>query len=99
MHNLLLVALTRKISFELVQSWLQEDPEITDFKNAAADTAHDVKKSVKPDDSTASKDSNQKSILESVSPLGQTVFTFTCGCSCLIACNHIVHFKRTKERG
>lgn len=46
---------------------LQEDPEVTDFKNAAADTAHDVKKSVKPDDKAESKTTNQKSVLESVS--------------------------------
>lgn len=48
---------------------MQEDPEVTDFKNAAADTAHDVKKSVKPDDSTASKDGDQKSVLDSVRSL------------------------------
>ncbi|DBA83553.1 TPA: hypothetical protein ACH3X2_006472 [Trebouxia sp. C0005] len=52
----------------------KEDPEITDFKNAAADTAHEVKKSVKPDDSTASKDSNQKSVLESVSDAATAVY-------------------------
>lgn len=46
---------------------MQEDPEVTDFKNAAADTAHDVKKSVKPDDKAESKTTNQKSVLESVS--------------------------------
>ncbi|DBA79723.1 TPA: hypothetical protein ACH3X1_008392 [Trebouxia sp. C0004] len=52
----------------------KEDPEITDFKSAAADTAHDVKKSVKPDDSTASKDSKQKSVLESVSDAAAAVY-------------------------
>lgn len=46
---------------------LQEDPEITDFKNAAADTAHDVKESVKPDDKASTKSGNEKTVLESVS--------------------------------
>ena len=46
---------------------LQEDPEVRDFKNAAADTAHDVKESVKPDDKAAGKDASDKSVLQSVS--------------------------------
>lgn len=48
---------------------LQEDPEVTDFKNAAADTAHDVKKSVKPDDKAPTKSSSDKTMMESVSCL------------------------------
>lgn len=46
---------------------MQEDPEMTEFKKAAADTAHDVKESVKPDDKASSKSSNDKTVLESVS--------------------------------
>ena len=46
---------------------LQEDPEVTEFKKAAADTAHDVKKSVDPNDQSASKPSSNKTVLESVS--------------------------------
>jgi hypothetical protein len=76
---------------------MQEDPEITDFKNAAADTAHDVKKSVKPDDSTASKDSNEKSVLESVSPLVQTAFGFSLWYSCLVACNTLCILSQLKK--
>ena len=40
---------------------------MTDFKNAAADTAHDVKESVKPDDKASTKSSSDKTIMESVS--------------------------------
>ena len=46
---------------------MQEDPEITEFKNAAADTALDVKEAVKPDDKTSAKSGSDKTILESVS--------------------------------
>lgn len=67
---------------------MQEDPEITDFKNAAADTAHEVKKSVKPDDSTASKDSNQKSVLESVSLLFKLHLALAFGTAALLHATH-----------
>ena len=76
---------------------MQEDPEITDFKNAAADTAHDVKKSVKPDDSTASKDSNQKSVLESVSPHVQSAFGCSFWYSCLVAYNKLYSLMDLKK--
>jgi len=66
---------------------LQEDPEVTDFKNAAADTAHDVKESVKPNEKAASKDSSDKSVLESVSvpakPLLLCFSLLTTSCSIL----------------
>ena len=61
---------------------LQEDPEITDFKNAAADTANDVKKSVKPDDKASTKSSSDKTVMESVSCLSGTIMAL---CQPLVA--------------
>ena len=61
---------------------MQEDPEITEFKSAAADTAHDVKEAVKPDEKASSKSSSDKTILESVS------FCFSV-CPCWISQLHL----------
>lgn len=53
---------------------MQEDPEITEFKKAAADTAHDVKESVKPDDKPSSNSNSNKTVLESVSLVRSTMY-------------------------
>ena len=42
---------------------IQEDPEVKEFKSAAADTAEDVKKSVQPNDKSTGSD---KTVLEQV---------------------------------
>lgn len=73
---------------------LQEDPEITDFKNAAADTANDVKKSVKPDDKAATKSGSDKTVMESVSCLRSAVVAVPAPFVAPLprqSCNHILH--------
>lgn len=63
------MCLTVKHSNQPHRDNLQEDPEVRDFKNAAADTAHSVKESVKPDDQVSGKSSSEKTVMESVSSM------------------------------
>lgn len=59
---------------------VQEDPEVKEFKAAAADTAEDVKKSVQPNDKTAGSD---KTVLEQVRERRGTCSTAP---SCYVQC-------------
>ncbi|KAL3161850.1 hypothetical protein ABBQ38_008940 [Trebouxia sp. C0009 RCD-2024] len=59
---------------QLKQKSAQEDPEVRDFKNAAADTAHSVKESVKPDDQVSGKSSSEKTVMESVTDAAAAVY-------------------------
>ena len=73
---------------------------MTEFKKAAADTAHDVKKSVEPNDSSASKPSNDKTVLESVSvtlaPSLRAYMHATCACCSLCPLGDHMHCQLVK---
>ena len=65
---------------------------MTEFKKAAADTARDMKKSMEPNDSSASKPSSDKTVLESVSmTLSSKLACYVCMPWSLLVCDHMHH--------